>query len=60
MAVTGGQLGTGKFLLQRACHVQSIFLTPPPNFHSMTVDPNGVRLVVYARIGGSNGNDRVI
>ena len=59
MAVTSGNPGSGKLLFHRPGDEQPFFVTTKmPNCHSLGLHPNGIRLVVSATNGGSNGNGR--
>lgn len=59
MAVTSGNPGSGKFFFQRPGDEQPFFVSPKmPNCQSLSVHPNGQRVVVAAVNGGSNGNGR--
>lgn len=59
MAVSSGNPGTGKFYFHRPGEDAPFFLhTRMANCHSMSVHPDGNRLVVSATNSGSNGNGR--
>jgi WD40 repeat protein len=61
IAVTSGNPGTGKLFFQRPGDAQPFFLaTKMANCHSLSLHPNGRRLVVAATNGGSNGNGRLL
>lgn len=58
-AVTSGTPGTGQFVLIRPGDEKPFFAdTKIPNCHSVTLHPDGKRIVVTATNKGSNGNGR--
>lgn len=59
LAITSGNPGTGKFVLQKLGEEKPAFThTRMANCHSMTVHPNGKTLLVSTTNKGSNGNGR--
>lgn len=60
MAVTSGLPGIGKLFFFVPGVDQPFFTSSLPNCHSLSLHPNGQRLVVSSTNGGSNGNGRNI
>ncbi|HVX61089.1 MAG TPA: hypothetical protein VHC19_10820 [Pirellulales bacterium] len=59
VAVTSGNPGVGKLLMQRLEDKEPFFSLARPNPHSLSRHPGGLRLAVTATNAGSNGNGRV-
>lgn len=59
MATVSGNPGTGKLVFRRVTDKEAfVSLTSIPNCHSLSLHPDGKRLVVTATNAGSNGNGR--